>query len=335
MNKDKLAEIQKSIKSSLKLDIPFASDKKYTTERISTGMPMFDAILGGGVARRATLLLHGAESSGKSFLCYKTIATAQEDGMICALIDVEYSYEPDWGAKIGINNDELLVYQPSTAEEALDVSIAMCENDVDILVVDSLAALLPADEADASMGDWQMGLQARLINKFFRNLPPVNNNTAVILINQHRVDIHGRVFHGYVPYTLPGGKGQDFFSKIMVETKRGQFMYEKGVTSKKGVAPIGFYITAATKKNKTHIPMLDCEIPVYYTGKTDYFTELFDLGVLYGIINRGGAYYSFRDSRALGKEGFLELIRNDTVLQDAIEQTISDSIKQGDDDEYK
>ena len=326
MNNEKLESIQQSLKSDLKLDITFADNDKYITERISTGMPMFDSILGGGIVRRAAMLIHGIESSGKSFLAYKTIASAQEDEMACALIDVEYSYEPSWGTKIGIDNSSLLLYQPSTAEEALDVSIGLCKAGVDILVVDSLAALLPEGEADDNMGDWKMGLQARLINKFFRKLPPVNENTAVILINQHRVDIHGRVFHGFVPYTLPGGKGQDFFTKIMVETKRGQFIYEKGKKGKKGAVPLGFNINAKAHKNKTSIPLLDCEIPVYYTGETDYVAELFDLGTIYGIINRGGAYYSFNDVRIMGREGFLSHIREDTAFQLSLEQAIEEYI---------
>ena len=330
MDKDKLTEIQDYLKTTLKLDITFADDEKYVTERISTGMPMLDAILGGGVVRRAFMIIHGVESSGKSFITQKLIASAQKDDMVCGLIDVERSYDPVWGEKIGIDNSKLLLHQPDTAEQALDVSKAMCEGGIDILVVDSLAALLPSGEAGAGMGDWQMGLQARLINKFFRIVPPVNEQTAIILINQHRVDINGRVFHGYVPYTLPGGKGQDYFSKIMVETKRGEFMYAKGEKGKKGSAPLGFHIRAKAHKNKTHIPLLECDIPVYYTGETDFVSELFDLGIMCGIIKRGGAYYSYSDERTLGRENFLTLMRESDDLTYSIEQEVNKFIK-GDD----
>jgi len=323
----KIDDIKLKVKKELKLDVMTGDDERYMTERISTGMPMLDFILGGGIIRRKVLILHGNESSGKSYIAYKTIASAQKNDMICGLIDVEYSYDPIWGEKIGIDNENLLIYQPDTAENALDVAISLCENEVDVLVVDSLAALLPEAEHDASMQDWQMGLQARLINKFLRKLPSNSKNTAIILINQHRVDIGGRSFHGYTPYTLPGGQGQSFFSSIMVETKRGEFVYPKGQSrTKKGSVPNGFHIRAKTTKNKTHIPRMDCDIPVYYTGKTDFYAELFDLGNTFGIIKRGGAYYSFGEERVMGKEGFIELLKGNEELALAVQDEISDFI---------
>ena len=326
---ERLAETKKALQSELKgLDITFGNDGRFVMERISTGMPMLDNILGGGVVRRGTCLIHGVKASGKSYTCYKCIASVQAEGGVAVLIDVEYSYDPIWCAKIGINVDDLIVLQPSSAEEALDMALAACVAEVDMLVVDSLAALLPEAESDSGMGDWQMGLQARLINKFLRKIPPENKNTAVILVNQHRVDINGRAFHGNVPYTLPGGKGQEYFSKIVIETKRSQYIYPKGSPqSKKGVMPSGFNIGAKTTYNKTYIPQLECEIPVFYTGDTDFVAELFELAILYGIIIRGGAYYTYRDVRLMGKENFLDYLREDESVQELLKEDVNLAIE--------
>ena len=228
ISQDKLNEVLDFVKKETKLNLTLGNDERHKMERISTGMPMLDAILGGGVIRRGALVIHGVESSGKTFIAQKIVASAQEDGLLCAMIDVEYSYDPIWAEKIGIDIESFIVHQPSSAEEALDIVITLCKAGVDIIIVDSLAALLPEAEAEGEMGNQQMGLQARLINKFFRKIPPINEKAAVILINQHRVDLNGRSYIGYTPYTLPGGKGQDYFARIQVETKRGDFLYKKG-----------------------------------------------------------------------------------------------------------
>ena len=326
ISEERLSDILDYVKKETKIKVTLGNDKRHKVERISTGMPMFDAILGGGVVRRGVLVLHGVESSGKTFIAQKIIASAQEEGLVGALIDVEYSYTREWAEKIGIDTEQLIVHQPSSAEEALDVSISLAQAGVDVLVVDSLAALLPESERDSDIGDWQMGLQARLINKFFRKIPPVNDRAAVILINQHRVDINGRTYTGYTPYTLPGGKGQDYFAQIQVETKRGDFMWNKGDKGKPGKAPTGFNIRAKAGKNKTAVPLRECIVPVFYTGDTDFDSELFDLGLLCGIIKQGGPYYRFGEVKILGREKFIQLMKDDEELKAQIEIKTSDAI---------
>ena len=325
---DKLQEAQKYLKKELKINISFADEEAYGIKRVKTGMPMFDYILGGGFPRGAVTLLHGEESSGKTFVTQKAIAHAQSEGLVCAFIDVEHAYSQEWSNKIGIDNSRLLINMPLTAEEALETAVSLCNSGfVDLLVLDSLAALVPADESSSSMTEYQIGLQARLIGKFLRSVCASNTNTALILINQHRVDLMGRAFQGQMPYLLPGGKSQRYFAKIRVELKRGGYLYNKGEKNKKGSVPTGFVIRAKTQKNKTNVPMLSCEIPVYFTGDIDFIEEIFDLGCMYGIIKRGGAYYSYGDIRVMGKDNFKKELSDDDFrakIENDIEEYIDE-----------
>ncbi len=156
------------------------------------------------------------QSSGKTYISQRIIANAQKLGNKCAFIDAEFSYDPVWSANIGINTEDLIVSRPQTGEKALDVLLALCEKDVDLIVLDSIAALLPPAEANESMEHQSIGLQARLMNQFYRKLPQSNTNTAIILINQIRAGIGGYITRD----ALPGGKGQEFFSRIMVRVRK-------------------------------------------------------------------------------------------------------------------
>ena len=329
VSQDQIIKVHNFLKKELNLDISFASDENMGMRRVKTGMPMFDYILGGGFPRGAITLLHGEESAGKTFVTQKAIAHAQQQGFVCGFVDVEHAYSQDWSEKIGIDNSKLLISTPLSAEEALDIAIGMCSSGmVDLVILDSLAALSPSGESSASMGDAQIGLQSRLIGKFLRNVCAKNHEAALVLINQHRVDLLGRAFHGQQPYSLPGGKSQRYFAKIRVELKRGPYLYDKGAQGKKGSIPNGFTIRAKTQKNKTHIPMLECDIPVYYTGEIDYLGEIFDLGCMYNIIKRSGPYYSFGENKVLGREGFKKDLQNEdfrVLVEDAIENYVANS----------
>ena len=309
---ERLDEIVKAIKAELKLEIDFGNNELYSNKRISTGLPALDNILGGGVVRRGITVLYGGESSGKSWLTLRLIASAQAQGLTCALVDTEYSYDRDWAALNGVDTEKLLIAQTSLGEKALNFVLGLVRQEVDLVVYDSIAQTLPEDEADTDMAKQFMGLQPRLMNKFFRKVPDANINSAIVMINQTRVAIgKPSPFPGYEPVSLPGGKGQYFVPKILAEIKRGPFLYNKGESKKTKQAPIGFTVKVETPKNKTSIPLQFCEIPAYFTGDIDIEAELFSVGISIGVIIQNGAFYTYSGVKIKGRNNFIEMLRED------------------------
>ena len=303
----RLTEINKGLKTKFTL----ADEESLITKRISTGVPNFDKILGGGVPRRSTTIFYGQESSGKTFLAMKAIASAQSEGLECGFVDAEFSFDPDWAEKVGINVKDLYMLQPETGEQALDGALALCKAGVDLVVVDSIAALLPTKEMEGSMEDNTIGQQARMMNQFFRKHGPVNEKTALIMINQVRAGIGGY----YTSDALPAGKGQQFFARIIVQCRRGKPIQDKGKSF-----PLGFMMEIKARKNKTAPPLGEASLPFYYTGQIDMSTLLFQLGVDFGIIERTGAYYSFDGIRELGRENFIEALKVENKMDRLSEQ---------------
>ena len=303
----RLTEINKGLKTKFTL----ADEESLITKRISTGLPNFDKILGGGVPRRSTTIFYGQESSGKTFLAMKAIASAQSEGLECGFVDAEFSFDPDWAEKVGINVKDLYMLQPETGEQALDGALALCKAGVDLVVVDSIAALLPTKEMEGSMEDKTIGQQARMMNQFFRKHGPVNEKTALIMINQVRAGIGGY----YTSDALPAGKGQQFFARIIVQCRRGKPIQDKGKSF-----PLGFMMEIKARKNKTAPPLGEASLPFYYTGQIDMSTLLFQLGVDFGIIERTGAYYSFDGIRELGRENFIEALKVENKMDRLSEQ---------------
>ncbi len=303
----RLTEINKGLKTKFTL----ADEESLITKRISTGLPNFDKILGGGVPRRSTTIFYGQESSGKTFLAMKAIASAQSEGLECGFVDAEFSFDPDWAEKVGINVKDLYMLQPETGEQALDGALALCKAGVDLVVVDSIAALLPTKEMEGSMEDNTIGQQARMMNQFFRKHGPVNEKTALIMINQVRAGIGGY----YTSDALPAGKGQQFFARIIVQCRRGKPIQDKGKSF-----PLGFMMEIKARKNKTAPPLGEASLPFYYTGQIDMSTLLFQLGVDFGIIERTGAYYSFDGIRELGRENFIEALKVENKMDRLSEQ---------------
>ena len=303
----RLTEINKGLKTKFTL----ADEESLITKRISTGLPNFDKILGGEVPRRSTTIFYGQESSGKTFLAMKAIASAQSEGLECGFVDAEFSFDPDWAEKVGINVKDLYMLQPETGEQALDGALALCKAGVDLVVVDSIAALLPTKEMEGSMEDNTIGQQARMMNQFFRKHGPVNEKTALIMINQVRAGIGGY----YTSDALPAGKGQQFFARIIVQCRRGKPIQDKGKSF-----PLGFMMEIKARKNKTAPPLGEASLPFYYTGQIDMSTLLFQLGVDFGIIERTGAYYSFDGIRELGRENFIEALKVENKMDRLSEQ---------------
>ena len=216
------------INKKLKTNISIGDSESLSIKRIETGIPPFDQILGGGIPRQSVTEFYGYQSSGKTYIAQRIIAHAQSQGLQCGFVDAEWAFEPVWAERIGINTEELIVSRPHTGESALNILLALCESGLDLVVLDSIAALLPTAEAEGSMEDMQMGLHARLMNKIFRKLPiamsATNPGTAVIMINQIRAGLGGYI----TKEALPGGKGQEFFSRIMVRMAKGESIGDRG-----------------------------------------------------------------------------------------------------------
>lgn len=297
----RLAEINKGLQTKFTL----ADEDSLNIQRISTGLPNFDKMLGGGLPRKSATIFYGQESSGKTFLAMKAIASAQAEGLECGFIDAEFSYDPVWAEKVGMDIKKLYIIQPETGEQALDATLALCKAGVDLVVIDSIAALLPTKEMEGSMEDNTIGQQARMLNQFFRKHGPANHKTALIMINQVRAGIGGY----YTADALPAGKGQQFFSRIIVQCKRGKPIQDKGNS-----LPAGFMMELKTRKNKTSPPLQECSLPFYYSGAIEMATLLFQLGVDFGLIERTGAYYNFDGIRELGRENFLKTLQEENKM---------------------
>ena len=210
-----------------------------------------------------------------------------------------------WAEKVGIQKKKLYIIQPETGEQALDATLALCKAGIDLVIVDSIAALLPTKEMEGTMEDNTIGQQARLLNQFFRKHGPVNFKTALVMINQVRAGIGGY----YTSDALPAGKGQQFFSRIIVQCRRGKPIQEKGNSF-----PLGFMMELKTKKNKTAPPLGECTLPFYYSGKIEMATLLFQLGVDFGHIERSGAYYNYDGIRELGRENFIKALKEENKM---------------------
>ena len=313
-NNHDVKQVIETINKTLKTNLTIGAEESLRIFRIETGMPPLDLAIGGGIPRNAVTELYGYQSSGKTYIAQRIIAHAQQEGLLCGYIDAEWSYDPIWAKTIGIDIDELIISRPDTGEKALDILLALCTAGCDLIVLDSIAALLPTAEAEGSMEDQQMGLQARMMNKIFRKLPMAMNSTtpgtAVIMINQIRAGLGGYI----TKEALPGGKGQDFFSRIMIRTTKSESIGDKG-----------FYIKLTTPKNKTFKPLQECTIPFYYTGEQEPMYELFTAALDLDIIKRRGASYSFNDHKAMGKEGFVSLMKLDKELSEDINTMVRSS----------
>jgi recombination protein RecA len=297
----RLTEINKGLQTKFTL----ADEESLDIQRISTGLPNLDAMLGGGLPRKSSTIIYGQESSGKTFIALKAIAHAQSEGLECGFVDAEFSYDPVWAEKVGIQKKKLYIIQPETGEQALDATLALCKAGIDLVIVDSIAALLPTKEMEGTMEDNTIGQQARLLNQFFRKHGPVNFKTALVMINQVRAGIGGY----YTSDALPAGKGQQFFSRIIVQCRRGKPIQEKGNSF-----PLGFMMELKTKKNKTAPPLGECTLPFYYSGKIEMATLLFQLGVDFGHIERSGAYYNYDGIRELGRENFIKALKEENKM---------------------
>jgi recombination protein RecA len=299
--------------------------KNLEIEAIPTGALSLDLALGiGGVPRGRITELFGPESSGKSTLCQHIIAEAQRLGGLAAYIDVEHALDPAFARAIGVNIDDLLISQPDTGEQALEIAEALVRsNAVDIVVVDSVAALVPRAEIEGDMGDSLPGLQARLMSQALRKLTGTisKTRTAVIFVNQLREKI-GVVFGN--PETTPGGRALKFYSSVRIDIRRIESL-------KIGQQVVGNRVRTRVVKNKVAAPFRQAEFDLLFTGKTTGISregDILDLGVEFEILKKLGAFYSYGEQRlGQGREKARDFLIENPDLASRIELEIRDAAK--------
>ena len=286
-------------------------------EVVSTGSLSLDIALGaGGLPKGRVVEIYGPESSGKTTMTLETIAQIQKQGGTAAFIDAEHALDPIYAEKIGINIDDLLISQPDTGEQALEiVDMLVRSGAVDMIVVDSVAALTPKAEIEGDMGDSHMGLQARLMSQALRKLTAniKRSNTLVIFINQLRMKI-GVMFGN--PETTTGGNALKFYASVRLDIRRIGAI-------KKGDEIIGNETRVKVVKNKVAPPFKQAEFEILYGEGVSFLGELVDLGVKYGFINKAGSWYSYgNDKIGQGKENVKGYLKDNPKIADDIEAKI-------------
>jgi len=286
-------------------------------ESVSTGSLGLDIALGiGGLPRGRVVEIYGPESSGKTTLTLSVIAEAQKVGGTCAFIDAEHALDPTYAERLGVRVDDLLVSQPDTGEQALEIADMLVRSAaVDVIVVDSVAALTPKAEIEGEMGDTHVGLQARLMSQALRKLTAniKRSNTMVIFINQIRMKI-GVMFGN--PETTTGGNALKFYSSVRLDIRRIGAV-------KKGDEILGNQTRVKVVKNKVAPPFQKCEFDILYNEGISKEGELIDMGVEHKIVEKSGAWYSYNGERiGQGRDNVREFLREHADTAAEIENVV-------------
>ena len=284
---------------------------------ISTGSISLDIALGiGGIPRGRIIEIFGPESTGKTTLALHIIAEAQKKGGVAAYIDVEHALDPVYSGHLGVNIDDMLISQPDTGEQALEICEALVRSGaVDVIVVDSVAALVPRAEIEGEMGDSQVALQARLMSQALRKLAVAigRSGTAVVFINQLREKV-GIVFGN--PEVTPGGRALKFYSSIRIDLRRSE-------TIKQGEVAVGNRVKARIVKNKVAAPFRTAEFDIMFDHGISREGDLIDLGVELGLIKKSGAFFSWGDTRlGQGRENAKNFLIQKPEIAKEIEQQV-------------
>ena len=291
--------------------------ERQAVDSIPTGSIALDLALGvGGIPRGRITEIFGPESSGKTTVCQHVIAEAQRRGGVAAFIDVEHALDPGYARACGVNVDELLVSQPDTGEQALEITETLIRSGgVDVVVVDSVAALVPRAEIEGEMGDSFVGIQARLMSQALRKLTGAvsRSNTALVFTNQLREKI-GVMFGN--PETTPGGRALKFYSSVRLDIRRVE-------TIKSGTDSIGSRARVKVVKNKVAPPFRVAEFDVMYGEGISKEGGLLDVGVAMDVVTKTGAWFTFGDTRlGQGREAAKEFLRSNPDVADEIERRI-------------
>ncbi|WP_049252763.1 recombinase RecA [Neisseria elongata] len=311
-----LAQIEKQFGkgSIMKMD---GSHQDEDLEVVSTGSLGLDLALGvGGLPRGRIVEIFGPESSGKTTLCLETIAQCQKNGGVCAFIDAENAFDPIYARKLSVKVEELMVSQPDTGEQALEIcDMLVRSGGVDMVVIDSVAALVPKAEIEGDMGDSHVGLQARLMSQALRKLTGhiKKTNTLVVFINQIRMKI-GVMFGS--PETTTGGNALKFYASVRLDIRRG-------VQIKKGDDVIGNETKVKVIKNKVAPPFRQAEFDILYGEGVSWEGELIDLGVKYDIVEKSGAWYSYNGAKiGQGKDNVRVWLKENPDVANEIDSKI-------------
>ena len=293
-------------------------------EVIPTGSIALDVALGiGGLPRGRVVEIFGPESSGKTTVALHAVANAQRLGGIAAFIDAEHALDPEYAKKLGVDTDALLVSQPDTGEQALEIADMLIRSGaLDVIVIDSVAALVPRAEIEGEMGDSHVGLQARLMSQALRKITGAlsNSNTTAIFINQLREKI-GVMFGS--PETTTGGRALKFYSSIRLDVRRIE-------TLKDGSEPVGSRTRVKVVKNKVSPPFKQAEFDILYGIGISREGGLIDMGVEHGIVRKSGAWYTYEgDQLGQGKENARSFLRDNPDLGNEIEKRIKEKLGVG------
>ncbi|AFA73138.1 protein RecA [Gordonia polyisoprenivorans VH2] len=314
-----LAQIDKNFgKGSV---MRLGEETRQPIEVIPTGSIALDVALGiGGLPRGRVVEIYGPESSGKTTVALHAVANAQAQGGIAAFIDAEHALDPDYAAKLGVDVDALLVSQPDTGEQALEIADMLIRSGaLDILVIDSVAALVPKAEIEGEMGDSHVGLQARLMSQALRKMTSAlsNSNTTAIFINQLREKI-GVMFGS--PETTTGGKALKFYSSVRLDVRRIE-------TLKDGTDAVGNRTRVKVVKNKVAPPFKQAEFDILYGQGISKEGSLIDMGVAEGFIRKSGSWFTYEgDQLGQGKENARKFLLENDDIRDEIEKKIKEKL---------
>ena len=312
-----LAQIEKNYGKGAIMRL--GDDIPVNVDSVSTGSLSLDLALGiGGVPRGRIVEIYGPESSGKTTLALHILASAQREGGEVAFIDVEHALEPAYARALGVDIDNLLISQPDTGEQALDITEALVRSGaIDVVVVDSVAALLPRSELEGEMGDSSVGVVARLMSQALRKLAGTisKTNCIVVFINQLREKIG--VMYGS-PETTPGGRALKYFSSVRIDVRRVETLKVNGEM-------IGNRTRAKVIKNKVAPPFKEAEFDIIYGEGISKIGEIVDLGVKLELIDKAGAWFTVGEQRVQGRDSVKEYLRNNPEVCAGIEQQIREN----------
>jgi recombination protein RecA len=288
-------------------------------ETIPTGSISLDLALGGGIPKGRIIEIYGPESSGKTTVCLHAVAEVQKAGGIAAYIDAEHALDPAYAKRLGVNTDNLLISQPDSGEQALEILETLVRsNAVDIVVIDSVAALVPQAEIEGDMGDAQMGLQARLMSQAMRKLTGVINRskTTVVFVNQLRMKI-GVMFGN--PETTTGGNALKFYASVRMDIRRISQI-------KQGDAIIGNHVRVKVVKNKVAPPFREAEFDIMYNQGISKEGDLIDLATNHEIVQKSGAWYTYKgENIAQGREAAKKYLADNPKVYEEIAQATLES----------